>query len=140
MNKYLYLLVVFAVFLGFSGTGVCADVIVIANKNLSENSLSNSEIKEISLGKIVKWSDNTPVHFVTLEGDIHREFLKTYLKRSTSQYKNHWRKMIFTGKGCTPKCFKTEDELVQYVSQTDGAIGYIGRKTSAQNLKILEVY
>ena len=76
MKKHLYLLVVFAILLSFSGTGVFADVTVIANKNISETSLSNSEIKKISLGKIVKWSDNTPVHFVTLEGDIHQKFLK----------------------------------------------------------------
>jgi len=140
MKKHLVLLFICAILLGFSGTGVFADVAVIANKNISENSLSNSEIKEISLGKIVKWPDNTPVHFVTLEGDIHREFLKTYIKRSTSQYKNHWRKMIFTGKGCKPKSFKTEAELVRYVSQTDGAIGYISRRTGAKNVKVLEVY
>jgi len=140
MKKRLVLLVELAVFLSFSGTAALADVMVIANKNLSENSLSNFEIKEISLGKIVKWSDNTPVHFVTLDGDIHREFLKTYIKRSTSQYKNHWRKMVFTGKGCAPKCFKTENELIQYVSQTDGAIGYVNRQTSARDVKVLEVY
>jgi ABC-type phosphate transport system substrate-binding protein len=140
MKKYLYLLVGFAIFLSFSVTGAFADVMVIANKNLSQNSLSNYEIKEISLGKIVKWPDNTPVRFVTLEGDVHREFLKTYIKRSTSQYKNHWRKMVFTGKGCKPKCFKTENELIQYVSQTDGAIGYIGRRTGARNVKVLQVH
>ncbi|MFO7559209.1 MAG: substrate-binding domain-containing protein [Desulfobacterales bacterium] len=140
MKKLLYLLLIVVIFFGFSGTGAFADVAVIANKNIPENSLSNSEIKKISLGKIVKWPDNTPVHFVTLEGDIHREFLKTYIKRSTSQYKNHWRKMIFTGKGCEPKCFKTEAELIQYVSQTDGAIGYIGQRTGTENVKVLEVY
>ena len=140
MKKHLYLLVVFAILLSFSGTEAFAEVTVIANKNISETSLSNSEIKNISLGNIVKWPDNTPVHFVTLEGDIHRDFLKTYLKRSTSQYKNHWRKMVFTGKGCKPKCFKTEAELIQYVSQTNGAIGYIGRGTGTKDVKILEVY
>jgi len=140
MKKHLVLLVVFAILLSFSGTGAFADVTVIANKNISENSLSNSEIKKISLGRIVKWADNTPVHFVTLEGDVHQKFLKTYIKRSTSQYKNHWRKMIFTGKGCKPKCFKTEAALIRYVSKTDGAIGYIGRRTGAKNVKILEVH
>ena len=140
MKKHLVLLVVFAILLSFSGTGAFADITVIGNKNISENSLSNSEIKKISLGRIVKLSDNTPVHFVTLEGDVHREFLKTYIKRSTSQYKNHWRKMIFTGKGCKPKCFKTEAALIRYVSQTDGAIGYIGRRTGAKDVKILEVH
>jgi ABC-type phosphate transport system substrate-binding protein len=140
MKKHLVLLVVFAILLSFSGTKAFAGVMVIANKNISETSLSNSEIRNISLGNIVKWNDNTPVLFVTLEGDIHRDFLKTYLKRSTSQYKNHWRKMVFTGKGCKPKCFKTEAELIQYVSQTNGAIGYIGQGTGAKDVKILEVY
>lgn len=119
---------------------VHGDIIIITNNNVAEDELSRKELKEIYLGSRIKWGDNKAVHFV-ISGDdsMHSEFLKTYIKRSSSQYKSHWKKMVFTGKGQKPKSFKTKEELIEYVSKTDGAIGYIDDKTVAVNVKSIKL-
>ncbi len=139
MRKYCIVMLLLIPFLCINPTIGKADIIIIANTSVSENELSKDDIRQIFLGKIVKWQNNTNIHFVLLSGDIHKAFLKTYIRRSSIQYRNYWRKMLFTGKGIIPKSFNTEKDLIQYVTETQGAIGYIKDDTKAENVNIILV-
>ena len=122
-----------------ASTAAFADVVVIANKNVSETSMTKDKVKNIFLGKIVKWQDSSRIHFVTLKGDVHKSFLKEYIGRSTNQYKTYWKKVLFTGKGSMPKTFSTEQEIIQYVANTEGAVGYINKNTASENVATISV-
>ncbi len=121
------------------GMAALADVIVISNQSVPVNALNTTEIQDVFLGKTAKWGDSSKVNFALLKGDIHKEFLKAYIKRTESQYSAYWKQMLFSGKGSLPKSFDTEKELVQYVSQTPGAIGYINNTTALENAKVISV-
>ncbi len=113
-----------------------AEVLIITNKNVVETTLSVADIKEIFLGKKVLWSDNTSINLVTLgDENIHKEFLKTYISKTKSQFRIYWQKMLFTGIGLAPKKMGSVEEMVNFVSSTGGAIGYIdiGSVTDAVN-------
>jgi len=127
------------VMLCLGSTTSFAEVLIIANKNVSQDSISKEEVKQIFLGKTVKWADKSKILFVILKKDVHKDFLKEYIKRSSSQYKNYWKKMVFTGKGRKPTAFETEKELVRYVAETEGAIGYISTGTEMMNVKTINV-
>jgi len=116
-----------------------AEIVVIANEAVPIDSLNQNEMKDIFLGKTAKWSDKSRVRFAVLTGETHQDFLRAYIKRTPSQYRTYWKKMVFTGKAAKPKSFKSEADLVKYVSQTDGAIGYISGKTDANGAKVLAV-
>ena len=127
------------VLLCLASTAAFADVVVIANKNVPETSMSKERVKNIFLGKVVKWQDGSRIRFVTLKGDSHKSFLKEYIGRSEAQYKTYWKKILFTGKGSMPKSFDTEQEMAQYVANTKGAIGYISKNTAAENVASISV-
>jgi len=127
------------VMLCLASTNSFAEVLIVANKNVSQDSLSKEEVQNIFLGKTVKWVDKSNITFVVLKNDVHKDFLKEYIKRSTSQYGNYWKKMVFTGKGRKPIAFETEKELVQYVAETEGAVGYIHKGTEMMNVKTIKV-
>ena len=111
-----------------------AGIVIIGNKNISESSLSKTDIQNIFLGKKTKLG-GTKITFVILKsGNVHESFLKEYLSRTPAQYNKYWKKMVFTGKGKAPKVFKTEEDLVEHVQNTEGAIGYIGTE-SAQSIE-----
>ena len=59
------------------------------------------------------------------EGEIHEQFIREVIRKSLNAYMNYWRKMIFTGKGVMPVSFETNKEILQYVNNTPGAIGYL---------------
>ncbi len=115
-----------------------AEVVVITNSTVGMDSMPKDELKKIFLGKKIKWSDDMRIKVTALKkGEVHKEFVKMYTKKSTSQFKNYWKNMIFTGKGMPPKQFETESELIDYVSTTDGAIGYISTDKKTDDIKIL---
>ncbi len=47
--------------------------------------------------------------------------------------------MLFTGKSNLPRCFKTTAELMEYVANTEGAIGYIDSNTTIVNVNLIDV-
>lgn len=116
-------------------------LVVIAHPEVKDSVLTENDVKSIMLGKKTKWSDKTAVHFVTLkEGAIHKAFLKLYVRKTESQFKMYWKKQVFSGKGKSPKAFKTEKEMVAYVAKTKGALGYISKKTAdAEETKKLKI-
>ncbi len=107
-----------------------ANPVLIAHVTVPERPFSKTEVQNIFLGKVTK-IEGTKVLFVILKsGDVHADFLKTYLSRTQAQYKKYWKKLIFSGKGKSPKAFKTEAELLEYIAQTPGSLGYVGASTA----------
>ena len=137
MRKFIiYVLMSFALMGGIS----YADALIITNKSVSDPNITKDDIKKIFLGKKIKWKDKTKVHFVlSKDKDLHEAFLKTYIKRNPKQFKAYWKNMVFTGKGKTPKSFDTTEELIEYVANTEGAIGYIDSGTTAVNVNTVPV-
>ena len=114
------------------------EVLVIANKTVATDTLSLDEVKNIFLGKKTKWSDGKKVHFVTRKkSEVHKIFLKKYVSKTTSQFRNYWKKQVFTGKGRSPKVFKNDAEMISFVASTEGAIGYISAGSSTDTVKVI---
>lgn len=117
-----------------------AEVKIIVHPNLAVSSVSQREIREIFMGKRVKWGDNTTIKAVTLEEpSVHDQFLEQYVKRTPSQWKQYWKKMIFTGRALPPKAVESATEVIRFVSDTPGAIGYIDAETPHDSVKVLSI-
>lgn len=102
-----------------------SDVQVIANGSVTVSELSAADLKEIFLGNktSVGGGDIQPV--LAKDGPAHEAFLKTYVGKSEQGLSNHFKSLVFTGKGSMPKAFASDAEIVKYVTATKGAIGYI---------------
>lgn len=113
-------------------------IVIIANKNVPDSSLSIEEVKRIFLAKKRLWRDGSKIEFVTLKGCVaHDVFLKSYLEKTPSQYDSYFKNLVFTGRGKALRTFSTEAELVKYVSGTDGAIGYVSSGTNTRSAKVI---
>ncbi len=115
-------------------------VVIIANKNVPASSLSYDEIKDIFLGNKTKWDTGLKIITATSSGsEAHKPFLKKYLKKSPSQFKRYCRSLLFTGKGKMPRSFETLERLLEFVTNTDGAIGYIPSQMTSDEIKIISI-
>lgn len=124
----------FAVFFLFVSTLAHADVLVIANPSVPDKALSSQDIKDIFLGKKLHWSDRSKITFATLaQGDVHTDFLNTYISKSPKQYEGTLDANVFTTPGKAPKQFSTSKKMVDYVAATKGAIGYIDAATNVKD-------
>ena len=126
-------------FLGLSGA-VWADIVIIAHKDAPETTLSEKDLQEMFLGKQVQWQDNSAIHPVTMKDkNLHNAFLKQYIKKSVSKWNAHWKRLVFTGNGTPPPQFDTEQDLLDYVAETEGAIGYVDAETSIENNDVIMI-
>ncbi len=113
---------------------------MIVNKSVMETSIKKSAIMKIYLGKKKKWSDGQWINAAVLrKGSVRNEFLTTYVSKTASNYYSFWRKQIVTGTGIPPKAFKFEKDIIDYVAQKKGAIGYISSDTTSDLVKILPI-
>lgn len=116
------------------------DVIFIGNKDVSEAQLSKLDIKYIYLGKKRVWNNNRKVVFATQQrGALQDSFLKQFMGKTAFQFDNYWKKQVFTGKSAPPKIFKSDEEIIKFVSETSGAIGYVSPGANLENVKTISV-
>lgn len=128
------------ILLFLSSVSLADSPVVIANKRVSQDSLSAKSLRNIFLGKERTWKEGGFIYPAALEGGpVHQKFLELYLRKTPAQFSTHWRRIAFTGKPLKINLFKTERQLVDYVAQQEGAIGYIGAETPAANVKQITI-
>jgi ABC-type phosphate transport system substrate-binding protein len=116
------------------------EVIIVANKKVSDATLSKDDVKKIFLGEKTVWKDNSKVVFVMLNNNRDDDvFARKYLGRSFQQFMNFWRQQLFTGNGQIPQVFKNSKDLEAFIGKTEGAVGYISSDDLTADLKKLDV-
>ncbi len=133
--------VAFALTIAGLTAALAADIVVVANPKVADSSLSDEQIKGIFLGQMKAWPSGVKAEVVILKetSDLHEDFLNKHIGRSAAQFNNTWKQLVFTGKGRMPKEFATEGKLSEYVSATEGAVGYISSGTAKGSAKAISI-
>jgi len=92
----------------------------------------------IFLGKKTVWDNGEKIVPVILRsGASHEAFLKDVVEKTSAQFSTYWKQYAFWGKGKEPKSFDSESDLVKYVSETKGAVGYADDAALSSSVKVL---
>src|SRR3954449_12441565 len=103
---------------------------LIANNSVAAAGVSADELKAVFLATKSTLADGSRVEPVLEKGGAaHESFLKEYLGKTDAALQTYYRSLVFTGKGSMPKTLASDAEVVQYVSRTKGAIGYVSSAT-----------
>jgi ABC-type phosphate transport system substrate-binding protein len=126
--------------LSFSSLSI-AEVAVIVNPSNSA-SLSESDISRLFLGKLKTFENGEKVKLVNLKfGNATRnEFETNVLKKSSSQVKAYWSKLMFSGKGKPPKEFGTDKDILAFVADNAGAIAYVDSASVDASVKVIKTF
>jgi ABC-type phosphate transport system substrate-binding protein len=119
-----------------------AEVLIIVNAKSPLKQISSEDVMNIFLGKKLTWEDekSTEVKFVLMpEAECHEEFVKKFTKKSAAQFKRYWNNMVFTGKGMMPKSINSAEEMIRFVSETDGAIGYVAPGAPLDGVAVMDI-
>lgn len=117
------------------------EIFIIANPSVKLNELTRSEVKKLYTGKTQSWDNGEDVILTYLKNNNSSTFfIKSYVHKSPRQFINHWRNQIFTGRAYNlPKGFNDETALLKYISNTNGAVGYVTSKQHLEGVKVLQV-
>ena len=118
-----------------------AEVAVIVNP-ANNSAISEKDIKRIFLGKSKSFSDGKKItpYYLASGHKPRDEFNKKVLRKSESQLKAYWSKLIFTGKGTPPDALGSVEALIAAVAEDPSAIGYIDASSVDDKVKVIKKY
>jgi ABC-type phosphate transport system substrate-binding protein len=117
-----------------------AQVIVIANPGVKATEISKSDLRDVFTGNATSLPGGANVVPILLKaGTVHEEFLQVYIGKSDSSYRAGWRSLVFSGQASMPKSLDGDAAVVEFVAHNAGAIGYIGKTTPHDGVKVLTV-
>jgi ABC-type phosphate transport system substrate-binding protein len=139
MKKLLYVFLFVAVTSIFTA-GAQAQAVVIANPSVKSADVSKNDLRDVFTGASSSLKDGSHVTPVLLkQGGAHDDFLAAYIGKNDTAFRASWRSLVFSGQATMPKSFDSEAAVVEYVAHTAGAIGYIGKATPHEGVKVLAV-
>jgi ABC-type phosphate transport system substrate-binding protein len=117
-----------------------AQVIVIANPGVKATDISKNDLKDVFTGAATALPGGGNVVPILLKaGTVHEEFLQAYIGKNDTAYRAGWRSLVFSGQASMPKSLDTDSAVVEFVAHNNGAIGYIGKATAHEGVKVLVV-
>lgn len=120
---------------GHSGSRVA----VITNASVDSQELTLMELRAIFTMKRRLWTDGREITVYVLkeDDDAHAEFSKRVLGVLPRQLQAIWQRLTFSGTGNAPVELNSQEEMLRFVEETPGAIGYLFSENS--NDKVNEI-
>jgi|WetSurMetagenome_2_1015567.scaffolds.fasta_scaffold491042_2 ABC-type phosphate transport system substrate-binding protein len=117
-----------------------SQVAVIANKSVPVNSITVSKLSDIYLLNTQNWGGGVTVVPLWLRGidDVEATF-SAYLGMKPLDMRKIWLRVQLSGEGKAPLMFTSEEELIQKVINTRGAIGFVSEENVPGDVKVLAI-
>lgn len=124
-----------------SAQGVDRSLRVVVNKENKLASLTTDDLTRIFLGKKTLWDSGTRIvpAMPEEESPAGELFLSGTLKKSVSQFRAYWKRLLFSGGGAVPKVFRNHDQLLDFVARQPGAIGIVEASAVDDRVRVLEI-
>jgi ABC-type phosphate transport system substrate-binding protein len=116
------------------------DLKVIANLSVKSGEISSEELRSVFLGISTSLKSSGPVQPVLARDRANlNEFAISYLGKTGAALETYYRSLLFTGKWSMPVGFATDQQVVDYVARTPGAIGFVKELPPSDRVKTLRV-
>jgi hypothetical protein len=104
-------------------------------------SMTRNEARLYFTMRLKNWPNETLVKvFVLQDSDpVHRRFVNQILELYPYQLRRVWDRHLFSGTGQAPIKVASEEEMLDRVAKTPGALGYVGGPISNPDVLVLEV-
>lgn len=115
-----------------------AGVAIIVSADSSVASVSEGDVVKLFLGKK---KDLDGVKMILTDQNIGSparvEFYKKVVKKSKSQLKSYWSRLVFTGKGQAPQVVGDDSVVKRLVSSNPNLVGYIDERSVDSSVKVI---
>ncbi|MFC4311281.1 hypothetical protein ACFPN2_19440 [Steroidobacter flavus] len=109
---------------------------VIVSPSLAKVKLDRDLLRAVFTMRVREWPDGSPIRVFVLPDDdpLSDQFYRERLGMYSYVLRRAWDRMVFTGTGFAPTVVRSEDEMMERVRATPGAIGFVRkREASSQN-------
>ena len=116
------------------------EVAVIAHPSVPVNQISRSQLIDIYVGDVREWDNGEPVVLMDLKPKSGvKDAFYDFIGKSSSRVKSIWMRHMLTGEAEPPEALESQKEILDIVTATPGAIGYVDREVVTGNVVTLAV-
>jgi hypothetical protein len=85
--------------------------------------------------RVREWPDGSPIRVFVLPDDnpLSDTFYRERLGMYSYVLRRAWDRMVFTGTGFAPTVVRSEQEMIERVRSTPGAIGFVRKREASSN-------
>lgn len=87
------------------------------------------------------WADGTKIRVFVFPDDnaLHQSVAKEKLNVFPYQLRANWDRLVFSGTGQAPIQVSSNEEMLERIANTPGAIGYLWKANINENVHVLEI-
>jgi ABC-type phosphate transport system substrate-binding protein len=128
----------------FGATSTGRAFFVVVHRKNKTTALDKKALTQVFLKKRTQWSDDSVILPVdqSKSSAVREQFSEEVLGRSVAAVRAYWNQLVFSGRGVPPPELGSDEEVLRYVGQHAGAIGYVSAASdvdAATNVKIVQV-
>jgi len=140
-NDIRSILLALLVAVSWHGAAMAAGYKVIVNNANGKSSLAKKDLAQLFMKKTAQWSDGTPVVAVdqTEKSAVRERFTLEVHGKSVSAVKSYWQQQIFSGRDVPPVEKSSDAQVIAFVKQNAGAIGYVADTADTSGVKVVAV-
>lgn len=111
---------------------------VIVNASNPISSMTKSHVSNLFLKRLVEWENGQKVFPVDLveHFPVRESFTNEIHGRKIDAVKAYWRRQKYSGRNLPPPEKASYEEILKYVEENVGAIGYIPASTQIEGFKV----
>lgn len=134
-TQILRTLVLATIVLGFCLPVPASSYVIIVNRKYDSEVITQQELRDIYSGDKTFWNSGARVRPVRLADSdpVTQDFMSEILAQSVSQYLQSWRHKLFSGRALPPKKVDSAQDVVKFVEENDGAIGFVPTASIAKS-------
>ena len=121
MKYFYYPIFLMAVFISIN----YAQVAVIVNKSTPASKITAGSLLQIYLMNNTKWSDGTKIIVYYNKEQSICQKLCDFIGMDIISIRKRWMQLQLSGEGKAPEAIGDDAEMIERVTSTSGAIGYI---------------
>lgn len=127
MRIRLHAAILAATFIGGSAALTVSgeDIALIGNQDIAIDEIDTADLRAVFLGSKTSLLNRHVHPVLNSGGGALAEFSSRRLGKSAAALKTYYRSLVFTGKWSTPLSFSSDEQTVEYVARTSGAIGFV---------------
>jgi hypothetical protein len=116
-----------------------ADVVVVANTKSGIDKLSRDEVINIFLGRFRQLPSGLsalPIDLPATQAE-RATFYRLLVNKELADINAYWARLVFSGRTIPPRQAKSIEEVIDFVSTTPGAVGYLDRAKIDGRVKVV---
>jgi ABC-type phosphate transport system substrate-binding protein len=117
------------------------DFRVIVHPSNPATAVRRQFLEDAFLKKVTRWPGDGPIKPVDIgpRSAARTAFSKAVLRRSTAAIRSYWQQLIFAGRDVPPPELASDAEIVEYVLQRPGGLGYVSASADVGAAKLVEL-